>query len=181
MRMYGNSIGIIWLTPQPPYPPPTGLPGGAGNTIAQNFHTQVIETGLPNSTISNLTASSGEVVDDIDPTFTITYDISDDSLAIPLQEILTAVLDAQTITASLDLAENFDWITGVSVGGKTVLAITRKPGKVMSCAKVSRALILITTFPVINQKKFMEMAFEMRIRGEVVGTAVLFRVRPLED
>lgn len=181
LSLDGRKLGSIWLTTKPPAPLPTNFPTSRINAFLPIQSTQVVEAGLPSGTINNLTATSGEIDNKKDPSFKIAWLVADDALAIPGQEIFTAVLDAQTVAASHARLARCDWITGVSVGGKAVFAFTRKPGQTISYVRISKALLLITMFPIVDKKLFREMSFELKIEGVVVATGVLYRVRLVGD
>lgn len=176
--LQGRQIGHIWLTLQPPWSirmeSPTAL---SSSGIAEPKG--IIEDRQVNGSSSSLSASSGEFADDADEDFTIAYRF--EGLDIPVQEIFTAILDGLTIAASYDQSGSCDWITGISAAGKAVFAITRKPGQELKCGRVSRALVLITTFPIVMGRKFQEVSVDLAYKGVVIGTGVLYRVRPVGE
>lgn len=129
---------------------------------------------------SSLAAESGEIVDPADPRFMISWQY--EGPLIPPDEFFTAWLDAQIIAASHSRVQTCDQLTAYSASGKTVLAITRKPGvQALYHHQVTSALYLIVldAFMSLATAQCGEMGFIMSYSNVVIGTGVIFSPRPV--
>lgn len=125
---------------------------------------------------STLTATSGTITDPQDRHFTISWQY--EGVGIPVDDIFTTIIDAQTAVAAHYSADECDQIIGQSVSTKTMFHITRLVGVKLRCGRIMRALILMSDV-IFAYARYAEMGFVLKEFGVDVGRGVFYRIRPL--
>ena len=128
---------------------------------------------------ASLTADSGEFVDPSEDKLIIRWNYESAGLGIPAQEVFAAILDTQVIAASQSQEKICDHVTGYGAFDNTVLAITRKSGRItlnsLTYEHVSRLLYNIADGIIVKERRFGEMGFSFLWEGEKIGIGALFR------
>ncbi len=167
VKLWDFQIGRMVVMPDPDF-----ISSNSGSSV---FNASI--DGVAYQAKSNLTATSGTITDPQDSHFTISWQY--EGVDIPVDDLFTTIIDAQTAVAEYNIADECDQIIGQGISTKTMFHITRlAAGPKLRCGRIMRALILMSDV-ILAYAKYAEMGFMLKDSGVDIGRGVFYRTRPL--
>ena len=166
-------IGLFYMTPTSPRPV---LSGSQDDTVYEWDGIEGVVSVVNNTSI--LKANSGVVIDPADTRFRISW--SSDGNFIPVQEMLSSIIDGMATTAQYDYDGPCSYITGVSFSGNVAFHINGCSGQTLLCRRISKAYILLVALVIVKERQFREMEMTLYFDGETIGEGYVLKISSVE-